>query len=85
MFDASGIEVVKIVENEDGSALLMLNISEELKKEFMDNNNLKRWSSKRFESFIVSELESHIEKLKESKDIERIVEDSEFDRGGKFS
>lgn len=78
MFDASGIEVVKIVENEDGSALLMLNISEELKKEFMDNNNLKRWSSKRFESFIVSELESHIEKLKESKDIERIVEDSEF-------
>ena len=78
MFAASGIEVVKIVENEDGSALLMLNISEELKKEFMDNNNLKRWSSKRFESFIVSELESHIEKLKESKDIERIVEDSEF-------
>ena len=78
MFDASGIEVVKIVENEDGSALLMLNISEELKKEFMDNNNLKRWSSKRFESFIVSELESHIEKLIESKDIERIVEDSEF-------
>ena len=78
MFDASGIEVVKIVENEDGSALLMLNISEELKKEFMDNINLKRWRSKRFESFIVSELESHIEKLKESKDIERIVEDSEF-------
>lgn len=55
------IRVLEISENEDGSADLIVEISDEFKKEFKAMQGLKRFSRKRFEKFIIEALEAGLD------------------------
>ena len=55
------IRVLEIVEKEDGSADLVLEISDEFKKEFKAMYGLKRFSQKRFEKFVIKALEAGLD------------------------
>ncbi|MHA2427143.1 MAG: hypothetical protein ACXADB_03835 [Candidatus Hermodarchaeia archaeon] len=55
------IRVVEIVENEDGSANLILEISDEFKRWFKDTQGLKRFSQKRLEKFVIKALEAGLD------------------------
>ena len=46
------IEKIEIVENEDGSADLVLEVSEKFVAWFKEMQGLKRWSQKRFEKWV---------------------------------
>ena len=56
------IRVLEIAENEDGSANLILEISDEFKQWFKETQGLKRFSQKRFEKFVIKALEAGLDK-----------------------
>lgn len=51
------IKVIEIIPNEDGSAELVLEVSDEFKKEFKSVYGFKRFSKKAFEKFVIEALE----------------------------
>lgn len=55
------IRVLEISENEDGSANLILEISDEFKQWFKETQGLKRFSQKRFEKFVIKALEAGLD------------------------
>lgn len=49
-------EILEIVENEDGTATVNLDISDEFQAWFKKSQDLQRWSPKRFEKWFVEAL-----------------------------
>jgi len=62
------ITVSEVVENEDGSATLSLQLSDEFKSWFKEEQGLKRWSHKRFEKWFHKKLSERLE-LGEAEDL----------------
>jgi len=81
MLEEFKLTVTNVVENKDGSAVLILNLSDEFKKSFMASQNLKRWSSKRFKDFIIVGLKKSIHELEKLKEIRKSLKEESQDVG----
>lgn len=69
--------VDEIVENEDGTATIYLEYDESFKKWFMESQNLKRWSRKRFKKVIRIAIENFTTAKKKSGALEGVIKDPE--------
>ena len=57
-------KVVEILEDpETGEARVFFDVSDSFKKWFINHQNLKRWSQKRFQKFFIETLENHLKKI----------------------
>ena len=61
MNEPHDIAISKITENEDGSATINLELSDEFKDWFKKEQGLKRWSHKRFEKWFHKNLAERLE------------------------
>ena len=61
------ISVLEVIENEDGTANVVFDISDEFKDDFVRLLNLSEWSDKKFEEYVVAALIDYTMK-KESED-----------------
>jgi DNA-binding IscR family transcriptional regulator len=59
------IKVVDIVDNLDGSCSVTFEADEQFKKWFKKTNNLKKWSQRRFNTFIQNAIDHMAARLKE--------------------
>lgn len=55
------LQVIEIIENDDGSADIVIDISDDFKEEFKKFKGLKRFSKKAFEKFVIESLETGLE------------------------
>lgn len=55
------ITVIDVVDNDDGTATINLDISDEFIDWFKKKEGLKRWSQKRFEKFFIRALTIYLE------------------------
>jgi len=56
------IDVLEVIDNPDGTATLNLDVSDEFVAWFKEDQDLKRWSQKRFEKWVIEGLENAISK-----------------------
>ena len=56
------IKVVSITDQDDGSAIVEFDITDEFRDWFKKKEGLKRWSRKRFEEFIINGLRLYLDK-----------------------
>ena len=62
-----GLEVLSVEDQPDGSAIITFDLTDEFKDWFKSYHNIKRFSQKRFEKFILEGLQTFIdEKEKEN-------------------
>ena len=54
------LKVVEIIDNPDGSADVIFEVTNEFKKEFKDTFGLKRFSQKAFQKFVLDALDNMI-------------------------
>ncbi len=66
------LEVSEFVEQEDGSAIIWFDTDPAFKTWFMEWQNLKRWSRRRFEKVIVAALEAYVKKVENEHEINNI-------------
>ena len=62
------VKVLEISENEDGSAIVNFEMSEEFVTWFKEKEGLKRWSSKRFQKFFDNKLQKFLQLKPQSKE-----------------
>ena len=62
-------KVLNITENQDGSADVNLDVSDEFMEWFKKKEGLKRWSHKRFQKFFIETLEAAIVRGREDEQI----------------
>lgn len=55
------IEVLNIIDQEDGSAELQIEIDEEFRHWIMKCTGMKKWSNKKFQDFIIKAIEKKLE------------------------
>jgi hypothetical protein len=69
-FDRLTIKVVDIIEDSaSGDAKVIFDVSDAFKRWFMQSQNLKRWSNKRFQKFFIEALDKHIRHLSEERNV----------------
>lgn len=56
------IKVASITDQDDGSAIVEFDITDEFRDWFKKKEGLKRWSHKRFEKFIINGLRLYLDK-----------------------
>ena len=56
------LKVNKVIENEDGSADMDIEVDDEFVEWFKKREGLKRWSQKRFEKFVLEAVRNANEK-----------------------
>lgn len=61
------IEVINLVELEDGGATIDVSIDQEYKDHFKKLHGLKRFSHKKFQEFIITALEKKLDSLEKNK------------------
>ena len=61
------IKILEINPNEDGSAEMVYQISDDLKEEFKRLYGFKRFSKKAFNKFLLKALEGALDKYEENK------------------
>ena len=66
------LEVVEIIDNPDGTADLIFEISDDFKEWFKKSFELKRWSKKRFQKVVMEAIEFSIEKEREKVQLETV-------------
>ena len=54
------LKVLEVSENEDGTATINVEMSEEFMKWFKEREGLKRWSDKRFNKFFTKNLQKFL-------------------------
>lgn len=59
------IKVAQVLENPDGSATVTFDVSNEVKNNLKKALNWKRWSQKRFETFVLKALTDYAAQLEE--------------------
>jgi hypothetical protein len=57
----TGIRVISVSENEDGSADIEVEITTEFKNSLKKRLGMKRWSNNKFQKFVIQALNNHIE------------------------
>tara|TARA_Y100000034_G_scaffold124946_1_gene173827 strand:+ start:6755 stop:6964 length:210 start_codon:yes stop_codon:yes gene_type:complete len=62
------IKILEIVENEDGTAEVSLDISDEFQAWFKKSQDLQRWSPKRFEKWFIEALTKGLMLVNEESD-----------------
>ena len=55
------LPITNEVDNSDGTYTVHFEIDDKLKRQFMKNQGLKRWSQKRFEKVFIRELEEYMQ------------------------
>tara|TARA_Y100000034_G_scaffold83722_1_gene100242 strand:- start:1227 stop:1436 length:210 start_codon:yes stop_codon:yes gene_type:complete len=63
-----GIEVIDTQEVETGELLVTCEITDEFKEHFKKQQGLKRWSTRRFEKFMIEGVRQYIEQQKEDRE-----------------
>ncbi|MAF43508.1 MAG: hypothetical protein CMI54_04965 [Parcubacteria group bacterium] len=66
------IKVVDVIENEDGSAEVEFNVSEEFINWFKEKEGLKRWSQKRFEKWFAKAMKESLKNVEEQKRLQHL-------------
>ena len=56
-------KIIDIVKNEDESGTIVMEISDDFKEWFKKTYNLKRFSEKKFQKFIVNALEKSLQNI----------------------
>ena len=59
-------QVDEVIENEDGTATVKIDVPDDFKEWFKKDQGLKRWSGKRFEKWFNNTLKSYISAEEES-------------------
>tara|TARA_Y100000296_G_scaffold86644_1_gene127137 strand:+ start:1153 stop:1482 length:330 start_codon:yes stop_codon:yes gene_type:complete len=60
--DRQLLEVIEIIDNDDGTSEIVFEITDEFKDWFKKCFGLKRWSNKRFQKELVEAIQDYIEK-----------------------
>ena len=60
MKDFPQIQISEVIENDDGTSTLKMNVSDEFKDWFKKEQNLKRWSEKRFTKWFTESLKKEL-------------------------
>lgn len=68
MENVGKIKVIDIVDNNDGTSSITFEADDKFKEWFMKRENLKRWSHKRFNKFVLEALQYSLELEKEKLD-----------------
>jgi len=64
----NGIKIADIIENDDGTATLIIEYEDDFKEWFKKKQGLKRWSDKRFEKVVMEAIQDMIDReLNESR------------------
>ena len=61
MENSPTFQVNEIIENEDGTATVKVEVPDDFKEWFKKEQGLKRWSEKRFEKWFSERLKNHLE------------------------
>ena len=64
------IKVLDIIDNEDGTGTVIFEVDDDFKEWFKKDQNLKKWSNKRFEKWVLNTLEYSI--FQEEKKLKKI-------------
>ncbi len=60
MENSPTFQVNEIIENEDGTATVKVEVTDDFKEWFKKEQGLKRWSEKRFEKWFSERLRNHV-------------------------
>lgn len=57
----AGVKLVDVVDKHDGTAQIVLDISKEFRKKYMQAFQLKRWSQKHFTETVIESMNSFLD------------------------
>jgi len=65
------LKVAEVIDNPDGSATVVFEADEDFRKGFKKHFNLKRWSQKKFNTFMNQAIESSIKYYREQEKLNK--------------